>query len=351
MQIISQDFKKNIVKLKLTDHDDIWYLSTLIEPNDYLSGATTRKIKLGTDENAKVIKKIINVTIEVESVQFASAGIGLRINGKITQGPEDVPKDSYQSITLEVHDICTLEKSQFLSHHKQKLQEATEKKYSYLLCLFDREESLFALTKTRGYEIILSLRGDVPKKAQTIEIKKDFHQEIISLLESYNQRFHPEKIIIASPAFYKEDLIKKINQPELKTKIIPATCSDISETSINEVLKSPELKNTLQTSRSREEQLLVEELLSAISKNGPAVYGFKEVKSAGESGAIKTLLITENCIQHLRQQQKYQELDLLLKIIDSNQGKVHIISSEHDGGKKLDGLGGIAAILRYNLSW
>ena len=28
-----------------------------------------------------------------------------------------------------------------------------------------------------------------------------------------------------------------------------------------------------------------------------------------------------------------------------------IISSEHEGGHKLDGLGGIAAILRYKLYW
>ena len=32
---------------------------------------------------------------------------------------------------------------------------------------------------------------------------------------------------------------------------------------------------------------------------------------------------------------------------DSTQADVYIVSSEHDGGKTLDGLGGIAALLRY----
>jgi len=30
-------------------------------------------------------------------------------------------------------------------------------------------------------------------------------------------------------------------------------------------------------------------------------------------------------------------------------GKVMVISSEHDGGKQLQGLGGIAALLRYGV--
>ena len=41
----------------------------------------------------------------------------------------------------------------------------------------------------------------------------------------------------------------------------------------------------------------------------------------------------------------------MLKTTESIKGSVNIISSEHDGGKKLDGLGGIGAILRYKLNY
>ena len=40
-----------------------------------------------------------------------------------------------------------------------------------------------------------------------------------------------------------------------------------------------------------------------------------------------------------------------MRIVDKSKGEIEIISSEHDAGKKLDGLGGIAAILRFKLSY
>jgi protein pelota len=39
----------------------------------------------------------------------------------------------------------------------------------------------------------------------------------------------------------------------------------------------------------------------------------------------------------------------MMKETDNAGGNVHIISADHEGGKKLDGLGGIAALLRYKM--
>jgi protein pelota len=40
-----------------------------------------------------------------------------------------------------------------------------------------------------------------------------------------------------------------------------------------------------------------------------------------------------------------------MKTVDNTKGDILIISSEHEAGKKLDGLGGIAAILRFKLNY
>ena len=40
-----------------------------------------------------------------------------------------------------------------------------------------------------------------------------------------------------------------------------------------------------------------------------------------------------------------------MKTVDSTKGDIIIISSDHEAGKKLDGLGGIAAILRFKLNY
>ncbi len=351
MHIIHSDFKWGIVKLKIETTDDLWYLSHLIDIGDLLTGRTTRKMKIGEGENAKVVKKILTLTIQAESIDFNDSNTTLRINGKVKEGPEEVPRDSYHALELEENIEFTLQKKQWLSYQKQKLLESSEKKTTYLLCLFDREEAIFALTKKSGYEVILKLTGEVAKKTKTVEIKKDFQEEIIKALIQYQERYHPENIILASPAFYKEDLFKKITSPELKKKIVLSISSDISESSINEVLRRPELTAILKSNRARQEQLIVEEVLSEINKEGLVSYGWNDVKKTVDAGAVKALLITDELIKKKRTEGKYEELDQMMKQVDSTEGKIHLLSSEHESGKKLNGLGGIAALLRFKIEW
>ena len=40
-----------------------------------------------------------------------------------------------------------------------------------------------------------------------------------------------------------------------------------------------------------------------------------------------------------------------MKAVENAKGIVHIINSDHEGGKKLDGLGGVAGILRYRMEF
>ena len=116
-------------------------------------------------------------------------------------------------------------------------------------------------------------------------------------------------------------------------------------------MRSPELHKILENSRVRTEQIVVEELLSEIKKNNLAGYGFEDTKKAVFAGAVNKLLITDDFIQQKRAAEEYDELDQLMKQVDSSQGEIYIISSKHESGKRLDGLGGIGVILRYKLEW
>ncbi|MBI4980876.1 mRNA surveillance protein pelota [Candidatus Woesearchaeota archaeon] len=350
MRILRQDFRKGTVELKVDDPEDLWYLSHLIDQGDLVRGKTTRKVKLGDSENAKTVKKVMTVTVEAEALDFSADGTELRINGKVKEAPEDVPHGSYHAISLELGTEFTLQKKTWLEYQKNKLKEATEKKATYLLCLFDREEALFALTTKSGYEMLTRIKGEVPKKSKDDSIKKDFYAEILKLLEEYASRYKPENIIIASPAFYKEEVFKRITNPQLKEKIVLATCSDVEETSLDEVIKRPELAPVLKSSRIRKEKMVVDELLMELNKNNLAVYGWKETQAAVQAGAVNKLLLTDEFIKKKRAEVDYTEVDELMKMVDSTQGEVHIISAEQESGKKLNGLGGIAAVLRYK-SW
>lgn len=347
MDIVHKDLRHGIVKLRVTDSDDLWYLSTIIEPGDLLSGITTRKIKIGDSENAKVVKKTITLTIEAESIDFSADGHSLRINGKVKQSPEEVPKDSYHALSLESGEEFTLEKPQWLEYQKQKLQEAAEKKYSLLICLLDREEAIIALTKKSGYELLTKIKGDVPQKGNLTEAKTDFYLELIKILEAYQTRYSPEKIIVASPAFYKEEIFRRITSPSLKQKVVLATCSDVAETSFDEVIQRPELQATLKESRLRQEKVLVEELMAEIKKNHLGIYGWEEVQKAANAGVANKILLTDTFIQQRKLQKTFAEVNEVMKRVDHLKGEIHILSAEQEPGKKINGLGGIAAILRY----
>jgi protein pelota len=204
-----------------------------------------------------------------------------------------------------------------------------------LVCAFDREDAVFARLTTSGHEMLATLHGDVAKKRESSTTNKNFFEEIIKQAKEYVQRYEAERIIFASPAFWKDELLKSLHDPEVKKKTILATISSADERGVFEALK---------------EMALVEQVLSGIAKGSAIAYGFKEVRDAGSAGAVSTVLVTDGLVMRMREQGTGAELDALLASIEQQHGAVIIVSSAHDGGKKLDGLGGVAALLRYRLN-
>jgi len=352
MKIIKNNSKKGEIKVKVDNLDDLWYLSNIIDKNDFIKGKTIRKIKIGEKEqrNVKIIKKPVFLKLQTEKIEFSSDY--LRISGKITESPEDIPHGSYHTFNLEENSVITIIKEKWLKFQLDKLKEASQEKIAkILIVVLDREDSLFALMQKKGYKLLTKLKGDVIKKAVEENKKSNFYLDIINQIKDYDKRYSFSKIIIASPIFWKEELIKELKDDELKKKIIQASCSSADSNGINEVLKRPETQEALKQDRISKEINLVEELLKEISKNNLAVYGLKQTKEAVNAGAVKSLILTDSFIQKQREKENYEEIDLMLKTTESIKGEVNIISSDHDGGKKLDGLGGVGAILRYKLNY
>ena len=151
----------------------------------------------------------------------------------------------------------------------------------------------------------------------------------------------------------KLSLLKKIkkNFPALAKIIFLATCNSLGKNGVEEVLKRKEVETVLKKDRTTKETILVEELLKEISLDQNAAYGLEEVIAAGDASAIKKLLITDELIHALREQEQFDSINELMKKVDKTKGEVHIITTDHESGKKLQGLGGIGAILRYKLKY
>ena len=354
MKLIYSNLKKGEIKVLTQNLDDLWYLSTIIEPKDLIHGKTLRKIKIASSEEKSkdAAKKPVFIKLEAEKVEFSKYTNVLRVSGIIKEAPEDVPLGSYHTFNVDDNTTITIVKEQWLKYQLDKLKEAcSEKKSSLLICVHDREEAYFALFKKYGYEVLSHIQGEVQKKREENIKKENFYLTIINKMKEYIERYSIKQVILASPAFWKEDLMKEIKDSELKQKIILATCSSATKNGIDEVIKRPEVREALKQERTAKEINRVEELFMEIAKNNLAVYGLKETKSAAEIGAIKELLITDSFIQKSRAENFYQKIENIMKTVDKTKGEVDIISSEHEGGKRLDGLGGIGAILRFKINY
>lgn len=354
MKLIYSNLKKGEVKVLTQSLDDLWYLSTLIEPRDIVKGRTLRKIKAASsDEKSKeAVKKPVFIKLEVENVEFSKYTNVLRVSGIIKEAPEEVPLGEHHTFNIDDNTTITIIKENWLKYQLDKLKEACEEKRSSLLiCIHDREEAYFALFKKYGYEVLANIRGEVQKKREENIKKENFYLTIIKKLREYIERYKIKQVILASPAFWKEDLMKELKDNELKQKIILATCSSATKNGIEEVIKRPEVREALKQERTAKEINKVEELFTEIAKNNLAAYGLKETENAAVIGAVKELLITDTFIIKSRNENFYNIVEKIMKIVEKTKGEVEIISSEHEGGKRLDGLGGIAAILRFKLSY
>ncbi|MEK6943115.1 MAG: mRNA surveillance protein pelota [Nanoarchaeota archaeon] len=354
MKLIHSDMKKGEVKVLAQNADDLWYLNAIIEPNDIVNGRTFRKIKIGSaEERAKeAVKRAVFLGIRVEKVEFGRSSNILRVSGVINAAPEDIPLGEHHTFNVEDNTTITITKGKWLKYQLDKIKEAcSETKSSILICVHDREEVYFALLKKYGYEVIAHLQGDVKKKREESGKKENFYGKIINSLKEYEERYKIERIIVASPSFWKEDLMKEVDDENLRKKILLATCSSATKNGIEEVIKRPEVKEALKLERAAKEMNKVEELFVEVSKNNLAAYGIMEVQKASDMRAIKDLLVTDSFIQKQRDENKYTIVENIMKTTENSKGDIIIVSSEHDGGNKLDGLGGIGAILRFKLSY
>jgi protein pelota len=85
-------------------------------------------------------------------------------------------------------------------------------------------------------------------------------------------------------------------------------------------------------------------ILEEIGKSSSlATYGMKEVQNAAESGAVEELMVIDNLLRK-------EDVEKIMNLVENLRGKVMVVSSEHEGGKQLTALGGMAALLRYPLT-
>ena len=354
MKVLHKDLKKKQFKLKTENLDDLWHMQQFVEPGDYVKGKTIRRIKIDSDTESRgksAERKPVFLKIKVEKAELSQDSHTTRILGTIEEGPEDIPLGTHHTFNIDEQTTITITKSEFFRYHLDILENAQKTdQANMLIVVFEREETTFARLKQRGYEILTRLKGDVQKKGDPSQTKSNFFAETINQIYDYDQRFSFQKIIIGTSTIWKDYLLKETTNDKLKSKFLFVNCNNGGEAGINEILKRDELTKILKDDRTSKELALVEDLLYKITNTKEYAYGLKDVDYAAQAGAIKEFMITDKYLGEMREKGKYDKIESIMKYVEKFKGKINIILSENEGGKKLDGLGGTGAILRYPIS-
>lgn len=349
MKILDRDFKKGNVSVQVEDIDDLWYLSQIIEQGDLIRKKTERKIKLKnkSDQTQSSYKKTFYMLLEVDKTEFHEYSDVLRVSGIVREAVEEVTTGSHHTFNIEKGSRVDIIKEKWMKYQIMRLSEARSRWKDVLLCVLDREKAFCALLKKQGYKILFELHNSQSKKSSSAK-PVDYYKELASKIDDYNTRYELDSVIVASPAFWKEELMDYMGE-EVRKKIITSSCSTAEKSAINEVLNRHEIKKALENQRVAKESRLVEELLKEISDSGKAAYGIDETEKMVVMGAVSILLVTTDLIHKRRQEDSFKRIQQIMNRAESTDAQVSIINSKNQPGRKLDSLGGIAAILRYKI--
>jgi protein pelota len=343
MKLISSDFRKGFAKVLVQTLDDLWVLSHVIEPGNLVSSKTTRKIKKEDYHEGKI--KPVYLKLKAEKIDFHKYSDTLRVLGTVEEGPEDVPKASHHTIVVQVGSIIKIEKT-WPPYQIKQLRDAvsTSKQVEIALIAVDSTEATFAELRQYGIKFTGELKVRLPRKDDaTYEKKKlEFRDKLFAKLGAI-----PYNIILGGTGFSAENL-KKTLPDELKDRVLFCKIHSGGKTGINEMVKQGYIERVVADSRVGKETKLVEKLLEAIHKN-TAAYGIDEVKKAHELGAIDIMLITNEFIEEYKLSGRFKEIDDFMQQVVKRKSHLEILSADHEAGRRLQELGGIAALLRFKI--
>jgi protein pelota len=332
MKTLKKDLKNGVVKVMTEAPDDLWHLEKILEIGDIVTGKTFRKVSIKKgSEIVEGDREPVTLSLELEKKEYHKDSHKLRLTGPIKAGPEDrVQIGSYHTIAVGLRDSLSVKKS-WKKHHMERLEKAKTKPTLLLVCVLDREEADFAELKESGIEHLASIRSRKSKEGEL----EGYHSEVLG----YLQKKMSDVIVIAGPGFERENLKKHIDEkdPGLSKRIFLEHCHSTGRTGINEVIKRS-ANRILKESRVVRESEIVEILMERIQIEGLAVYGKKETKEAVNSGAVETLLVSED---------KIKDFEGLMDLTEKMRGSVRIISSDHESGERFLHLGGIGGLLRF----
>ena len=269
----------------------------------------------------------------------------------------------------------------------------------YGLIVADKNNAAIGYLQGSSIKTVYTLESNVPGKTKAggqsaqrfsrlrDEMLKTFLDEIADKSKNaFMKKAREEKllgILVGGPGFVKDKLVDDDHlHQELQDEIIATKSLDVAgEAGLSRLVDKAE--ESIEDSQVVKERNLVNKFFDNLNKeNGKSEYGVEQVEEALKMGAVETVLISEDvnlyrakykCPQShekeiFEQKPKIEDeidcsecneemnlveigaiVDVFGKKAEEMSSELEIISTEHEEGKRLMNLGGIAAIMRYRI--
>jgi len=347
MKVIFRDLKNGEIKLMPENLDDIWHLYNIVDEGDLVRAVTFRTDEQKDDKirSKKTEKKRMKIGIRVSEIKFHEFSDRLRIHGKIEEATQDLGSFHTLNVEAEKMDKLSIIKEHWKEHQLKRIDEAVKLSQKSILTFvsLDEDTATIAVLRHSGIQWIADIDSKRSGKMyESKDTENEYFGEIISVIRTNKKK--DSTLVIVGSGFAKEHFLKygKEKEPELFEKCIVHGTGNSGMNGVQEAIKTGVIEQITKENRVVFETNLIEKLFEEIKKNGLATYGEQEVKNALLNGAVERLLITDVLVRNKTGEE-------LLKLAKQNHSEFTIINTMHEAGKKIEGIGGVGALLRYKI--
>lgn len=268
----------------------------------------------------------------------------------------------------------------------------------YGLVALDKNEAAIGYLQGSSIKTEYTMESEVPGKtraggqsAQRFErIRKQMLKTFLNDIAENSKNAFLDKardgdllgILVGGPGWVKDQFIEDYLHSELKEHVVATESLNYSgEEALEELVNKAE--DAIKDAEAVKEKNLVQEFFDNLrEENGKSEYGLEQVAKAMDMGAVEKVLISEDLEQYSAEYlcgnghghrvferkpeiddekscpecgadadlEEIQDIvDLMAEKAEQMGSEVEIISSEHEEGKRLLNMGGIAAIMRYRI--
>jgi protein pelota len=316
------------------------------------------------------------LTLRVTSLDFDTQSCELHVSGQVCEENAYVKMGSFHTLDLELNRQFTISKADgWDSVAVEMLKEAIDtasRAQIYAVLLAEGSASIWYITDYRSVWV-QNVNGSLPsKRAGSTNFDKAMGKFNAVLLDTLmrqlnmppatNNNFDAKPLLIASPGFAAQNFIDHMKTVASTTPHRPllsqlaltvrAHSSSNSAAALAEILASPEVKTKLSDTKFARETSLLDKFYESLRRDdGRAWYGPKEVEACIEKGAVGrgggVLLISNRLFRAQDVAERKKWVALVDKVREKEGGEVRVLSEVHESGKRLEALGGLAAILTF----